>query len=139
MDIVILERFVSGSPLSIFCILFSPDLILEHRQEKGRLPQHPQLAAKMAFDDVTNNQCLKQMEDVCANCNVSACGAAADDSAVVLKNCAACLLVKYCSADCQRAHRKQHKKACKKRVAKLKDERLYRHGHERPERDFCPI
>jgi len=41
--------------------------------------------------------------------------------------------------DCQRAHRKQHKKACKKRAAELKDERLYNQGHERPEGDFCPI
>jgi len=41
--------------------------------------------------------------------------------------------------DCQRAHRKQHKKACKQRAAELKDEKLYSQGHERPEGDFCPI
>ena len=48
-----------------------------------------------------------------------------------------------------RAHRKQHKKACKQRaaelkacrqrVAELKDEKLYIQGLERPEGDFCPI
>ncbi|EJK58285.1 hypothetical protein THAOC_21606, partial [Thalassiosira oceanica] len=41
--------------------------------------------------------------------------------------------------DCQRAHRKQHKKACKLRAAELKDEELYSQGLERPEGDFCPI
>ena len=58
---------------------------------------------------------------------------------VKLKNCTACRLVKYCSVDCQRAHRKQHKKACKKRAAELKDEQLYSQGHERPGGEFCPI
>ena len=77
---------------------------------------------------------------VCANCNACA-GASADggDGTVKLKNCTACLLVKYCSVDCQKAHRKQHKKACKKRAAELKDEKLYGQGHERPEGEFCPI
>ena len=41
--------------------------------------------------------------------------------------------------DCQKAHRKRHKKACKQRAAALKDEELYGQGHERPEGDFCPI
>ena len=71
--------------------------------------------------------------DVCANC-----GQEGGDS-VNLKNCTACLLVKYCSVDCQKAHRKVHKKACKQRAAELKDERLYSRGHEQPEGDSCPI
>ncbi|EJK67961.1 hypothetical protein THAOC_10918, partial [Thalassiosira oceanica] len=70
---------------------------------------------------------------VCANC-----GKHGSDT-VKLKNCTACRLVKYCGVDCQRAHRKQHKKACKQRAAELKDERLYSQGLERPEGDFCPI
>ena len=69
----------------------------------------------------------------CANCGKAGSGG------VKLRNCTACLLVKYCSVDCQRAHRKKHKKACKERAAELKDERLYGQGHERPEGDFCPI
>ena len=96
----------------------------------------------MAFVDMTNNSSLSPTRaDVCANCNVSA-GAtlgAGDGAVVKLKNCMACCLVKYCGVDCQRAHRKQHKKACKKRAAELKDEQLYRQGHERPEGDFCLI
>ncbi|EJK55891.1 hypothetical protein THAOC_24316 [Thalassiosira oceanica] len=71
--------------------------------------------------------------EACANC-----GKLGSD-AVKLKNCTACRLVKYCGVDCQRAHRKLHKKACKQRVAELKDEQLYGQGHERPEGDFCPI
>ncbi|EJK50322.1 hypothetical protein THAOC_30725 [Thalassiosira oceanica] len=71
--------------------------------------------------------------EVCANC-----GKQGSDT-VKLKSCTACRLVKYCSVDCQRAHRKQHKKACKQRAAELKDEQLYSQGHERPEGEFCPI
>ena len=70
---------------------------------------------------------------VCANCGQEG------GNVVKLKNCTACLLVKYCGVDCQKAHRKIHKKACKKRAAELKDERLYSQGHDRPEREFCPI
>jgi len=71
--------------------------------------------------------------EACANC-----GKQGSDT-VKLKDCTACRLVKYCGVDCQRAHRKQHKKACKQRAAELKDEQLYSQGHERPEGDFCPI
>ena len=75
--------------------------------------------------------------DACANC-----GKGSNDSegeTVALRNCTACRLVKYCGVDCQKAHRKKHKRACKKRAAELKDEQLYSQGHERPEGDFCPI
>ncbi|EJK48386.1 hypothetical protein THAOC_32819 [Thalassiosira oceanica] len=73
--------------------------------------------------------------DVCANCGKGSGG----EGGVKLKDCTACHLVKYCGVDCQRAHRKQHKKACRQRAAELKDEQLYGQGQERPERDFCPI
>ena len=42
-----------------------------------------------------------------------------------MKTCTACRLVKYCGVDCQKAHRGQHKKACKQRAAELKDQRLH--------------
>ena len=96
----------------------------------------------MTLENITNSHSLPPTNptDVCANCNVSAGASNAGDGAVVLlKNCAACLLVKYCSVDCQRAHRSKHKKECKERAAELKDELLYGQGHERPEGDFCPI
>ncbi|EJK71366.1 hypothetical protein THAOC_07211, partial [Thalassiosira oceanica] len=76
---------------------------------------------------------LNDGDEVCANC-----GRQGSDT-VKLKNCTACLLVKYCGVDCQRAHRKQHKKTCKQRAAELEDKRLYSQGHERSEGDFCPI
>ena len=72
-------------------------------------------------------------DEFCANC-----GKLGSD-VVKLKNCTACRLVKYCGVDCQKAHRKQHKRACKQRAAELKDEELYNQGLERPEGDFCPI
>jgi len=71
--------------------------------------------------------------EVCANCGKES------SDVVKLKNCAACHLVKYCSVDCQKTHRKQHKGACNERAAELKDERLYTQGRERPEGDFCPL
>ncbi|EJK59812.1 hypothetical protein THAOC_19922 [Thalassiosira oceanica] len=80
--------------------------------------------------------CVPVVDDgneVCANCGTTA------SNTVKLKNCTACRLVKYCGVDCQWAHRKQHKKACKQRAAELKDEQLYSQGHERLEGDFCPI
>ena len=75
---------------------------------------------------------------VCANCGKSG-GHEGGGAIVKLKNCTACRLVKYCGVDCQKAHRKRHKKACKQRVAELQDEQLYSQGLERPEGDFCPI
>ena len=72
-------------------------------------------------------------DEVCANCGKQG------SDIVKLKSCTACRLVKYCGVDCQRAHRKQHKKVCKQRVAELKDERLYSQGLERHEGHFCPI
>ncbi|EJK62638.1 hypothetical protein THAOC_16737, partial [Thalassiosira oceanica] len=70
----------------------------------------------------------------CANC-----GKQGSNNSVKLRNCTACFLAKYCGVDCQKAHRKQHKKECKQRVAELKDEHLYSQGQEKPEGDFCPI
>ena len=55
-------------------------------------------------------------DEACAKC-----GKHGSDT-VKLKNCTACRLVKYCGVDCQKAHRKQHKNACKKRATELKDD-----------------
>src|SRR6056300_569221 len=60
-----------------------------------------------------------EADEVCANCGK----AAVDD--VKLKICTACKLVKYCSVDCQKNHRPQHKKACKKRAAEIRDDKLF--------------
>ena len=62
-------------------------------------------------------------DEICANCGT----AAVDD--IKLKKCA-CNLVKYCSVACQKNHRPQHKKMCKKRLAELRDNDLF----EQPEK-----
>ena len=85
----------------------------------------------MAFVDVTNNPSVSSTRaDVCANCNVSA-GAtlgAGDGAVVKLKKCMACCLIKYCGVDCQKAHRKQHRKACNERAAELAQGRAAVHS-----------
>jgi len=50
----------------------------------------------------------------CANCGKG------DEDFNKLKTCNACKMVKYCNSSCQRAHRPDHKKECKKRAAELK-------------------
>ena len=67
---------------------------------------------------------------LCANCGKG------EESTGDLKACTACKVVKYCSRDCQIAHRPQHKKACKKRAAELHDEELFK---DPPPREECPI
>jgi hypothetical protein len=58
-----------------------------------------------------------EADDVCASCGK----VAADE--IKLKKCA-CNLVKYCSVACQKNHRQQHKKICKRRLAEIRDDTL---------------
>ena len=79
-----------------------------------------------------NMNTTNEADEVCAACGRSEC----DD--INLKACTACKLVKYCSVDCQKTHRPQHKKACKKRARELREKKLF----EQPERSHlgdCPI
>ena len=76
---------------------------------------------------------LEAGEMMCCAC----CGVAGGDD-VKLRNCTACYLVKYCGIECQRKHRPQHKRACKKRAAELKDELLFKQP-ESTNRGDCPI
>ncbi len=71
-------------------------------------------------------------DEVCANC-----GKAAVDN-IKLNMCTACRLVKYCSVECQKDHRPQHKRACKQRMAKIRDDKLF----QQPDENYlgeCPI
>jgi len=61
-----------------------------------------------------------ESDDRCASCGI----AAVDD--LELKKCGGCNLVRYCSVTCQKEHRPQHKKECKKRAAELRDEILFK-------------
>jgi hypothetical protein len=67
----------------------------------------------------------------------ASCGKAEVDD-VKLKICTACKLVKYCSVDCQKNHRPQHKKACKKRAAEIRDRGLFTQPDE-SHLGECPI
>ena len=66
----------------------------------------------------------------------ASCGTAEVDNSQ-LKKCA-CKLVKYCSIQCQKNHRPQHKKECKKRVAALHDQILIKQPESSHMGD-CPI
>jgi len=70
----------------------------------------------------------------CAYCGI------VEVDGIKLEKCPTCKLelVRYCSVQCQREHRSQHKQACQKRVAELCDEILF----QQPEGSHlgdCPI
>ncbi|KAL7528637.1 hypothetical protein ACHAXR_002545 [Thalassiosira sp. AJA248-18] len=68
--------------------------------------------------------------------DVTQCCAACGKGGDCLKACAACKLVKYCNVTCQKAHRPNHKKECKKRAAEISDEALFKTP---PPSDDCHI
>jgi len=67
-------------------------------------------------------------------CRCASCGATEAD-AIKLKTCTGCKSARYCSIKCQKEHRSQHKRACKKRATELRDEVLFR----QTEGTDCPI
>jgi TPR repeat protein len=73
----------------------------------------------------------------CASCGKVE-GDKIKNDAIILKLCTACKLVRYCSVDCQKKHRPQHKKACKKRMAEIRDANLFRQPDE-SHLGECPI
>ena len=70
--------------------------------------------------------------DVCASCGI------AEIDEIKLKTCAACKSLRYCSVECQKKHWPHHKRACKKRMAELRDELLFRQPESSNLGD-CPI
>ena len=74
-------------------------------------------------------------EDTTSRC--ASCGAAEIDD-VKLKDCDGCDLVRYCSVNCQELHRKQHKEACKRRAAALREELLFKQPESSHMGD-CPL
>jgi hypothetical protein len=64
------------------------------------------------------------------------CAECGEEGGVSLKTCKACMLVRYCSAECQRKHWPTHKKPCKERVAELREEALFK---DPPPKEDCPI
>ena len=80
----------------------------------------------------TKNEAAAENNIMCASC-----GIAQDEVDVTLMKCA-CHLVKYCSISCQKQHRPQHKKACKKRLTEMRDEILFKQPKNSNIGD-CPI
>ena len=76
-------------------------------------------------------------EEVDKSTCCACCGIVENDD-VTLKNCNGCFLVKYCGITCQKAHRKQHKRECKKRAAEMRDELLFKQPESSHLGD-CPI
>ena len=70
----------------------------------------------------------------CSSCGIAAGG----DDVKKLMKCTACHLVRYCSVKCQKDHRPEHKQACKKRAAELRDELLFKQPESSHLGD-CPI
>ena len=68
----------------------------------------------------------------CASCGITEI----DD--IKLMPCDDCDLVKYCCDDCQQEHKSEHKEACKKRAAELRDELLFKQPESSHLGD-CPI
>jgi tetratricopeptide (TPR) repeat protein len=73
---------------------------------------------------MSSNVEQQAVEEVCASCGITG----GDD--VKLRLCTACKLVKYCGVDCQKNHRPQHKKQCKKRAAEIRDDKLFKQPDE---------
>ncbi len=76
-------------------------------------------------------------EEVDKSTCCASCGVAGNDD-VKLKKCNGCHLVRYCGVECQKAHRNQHKRECKKRAAELRDEQLFKQPESSHMGD-CPI
>ena len=76
-----------------------------------------------------------EAEEEMSHC--ASCGKPENDD-IKLRKCTACYLVRYCGVKCQKDHWKKHKRACKKRVAELRDELLFKQPESTHIGD-CPI
>ena len=77
-------------------------------------------------------------EDCAVDKSCASCGISEIDEVKLLEKCTDCDLVRYFSDECQTNHRQEHQEACKKRVAELRDELLFK----QPESSYpgdCPI
>jgi TPR repeat protein len=73
---------------------------------------------------------MNQIDVCCAECGGK------EGGVISLKACTSCMVVKYCSANCQRNHWPKHKKVCKLRAAEIRDEALFK---DPPAKEECPI
>ena len=80
----------------------------------------------------TNLESENDLMMYCASCGI----AGVDD--IKLMTCTACKFVRYCSVKCQKEHRPQHKRECKRRAAEIRDELLFKQPESSGIGD-CPI
>jgi hypothetical protein len=92
-----------------------------------KLPDSTQNGAR--GEQVYHPLAKQKMTTTCAECGKEEGGAS-------LKTCKACMLVRYCNAECQKKHWASHKIECKLRSAKLRDEALFK---DPPPKEDCPI
>ena len=69
----------------------------------------------------------------CANCGVK------ENDDIKLKICTACKSIRYCGVECQKKHRPEHKRDCKKRAAELRDKLLFKQPGCCTYKGDCPI
>ena len=86
----------------------------------------------MSGVDAATEEAAADLLSCCASCGI----AEVDD--VKLKQCDGCDLVRYCSDSCQELHRPEHGGKCRKRVAELRDEILFKQPESTHLGD-CPI
>ena len=91
--------------------------------QNGALPLH--LACEFSSVKVVKFLLKLGKDSLGASSNVVSCANCGNGEGSDLKACTACKLVKYCNVTCQKAHRSQHKKACKKRAAEIQIEALF--------------
>ena len=73
-----------------------------------------------------------EVSSCCASCGME------EIDVIKLKECDDCDLARYCSNECQENHKSEHKEACKKREAELRDELLFKQPESSHLGD-CPI
>ena len=79
-----------------------------------------------------NNEADEAADSCCASCGI----AEIDD--IKLVPCDGCDLVRYCGDGCRENHKSEHEEDCKKRVAELRDELLFKQPESTHLGD-CPI
>jgi len=113
-------------------------MMMSKTQQERRRNQRSNIAYKnnnitYLQQEIMSTITTKNADDSKHHC--AACGDS-DVGGGSLKACAACNLVKYCNKSCQVKHWPVHKKACKERLAKLFDEKLFK---RLPPNEDCPI
>ena len=90
------------------------------------------IITKSASSNQHNLSTMSTNDSSTTHTNCAACGKEGGNH----NTCNKCKMVRYCNAACKKKHCSKHKKACKKRVAELHEEAIFK---EHPPNDECPI